>query len=243
MQLLSVARKYLSDGGGFRLKYTFPALFFQSIDLVERIMHEKKLSAEKIPDSKEGVAPAKESDLPMPISPTKDTDRELVQLFKFMHQLASSIQIKSDDVVLATHLFLTAAKSADFVGMEEVTYEFFVSSLTVYEECINDSRLQFRTLTSIVNALLECKIFSLDNYDTIATKCTLHASRLLKRPDQCRAVIQCSHLFWPQVTIIFISFSVYFIYFWLRLAEGRRSLLHLFHLTPLFLLSCGGFFL
>lgn len=35
-----------------------------------------------------------------------------------------------------------------------------------------------------------------ENADPIRTQCTLAASKLLKKPDQCRGVVLCSHLFW-----------------------------------------------
>ena len=34
-----------------------------------------------------------------------------------------------------------------------------------------------------------------DNYDTLATKATQYSARLLKKPDQCRAVAKASYLF------------------------------------------------
>lgn len=39
--------------------------------------------------------------------------------------------------------------------------------------------------------------FTEENYDTLATKATQHSAKLLKKPDQCRAVYNCAHLFWP----------------------------------------------
>ncbi|KAI9183437.1 retromer complex subunit Vps35 [Blastocladiella emersonii ATCC 22665] len=180
-QLLSVARKYLAEGGGFRLKHTFPALLYQAVRVIDRIAIKHAAAGTEIGTT---MAPG-----------ARET--ELMNMFKYVHQVVTAVQHKSDDVVLATQLFLVAARAADRVVLEEIAYEFFVSALTVYEECINDSRVQFTTLTSIVNTLLECTVFAVDNYDTLSTKCTLHASRLLKRPDQCRAVVQCSHLFWP----------------------------------------------
>jgi hypothetical protein len=41
-------------------------------------------------------------------------------------------------------------------------------------------------------------LFSNENYDTLATKLTLYSSKLLKKPDQCRMVYRCAHLFWGQ---------------------------------------------
>jgi hypothetical protein len=38
--------------------------------------------------------------------------------------------------------------------------------------------------------------FSHENYDTLVSKCALYGSKLLKKPDQCRAVYIASHLWW-----------------------------------------------
>lgn len=38
--------------------------------------------------------------------------------------------------------------------------------------------------------------FGEENHEPLRTQCALAASRLLKKPDQCRAVGVCSHLFW-----------------------------------------------
>ncbi|KAJ1948101.1 retromer complex subunit Vps35, partial [Dispira parvispora] len=99
----------------------------------------------------------------------------------------------------ALRLFLLAGQSADEYGFEEVAYEFFVQAFTVYEENISESRAQCQALTLIISGLYASQFFGEDNYDTLARKCILHASKLLKRPDQCRAMYACSHLFWRVV--------------------------------------------
>jgi vacuolar protein sorting-associated protein 35 len=38
--------------------------------------------------------------------------------------------------------------------------------------------------------------FGEENHEPLATNCALAASKLLKKPDQARAVGTCSHLFW-----------------------------------------------
>lgn len=38
--------------------------------------------------------------------------------------------------------------------------------------------------------------FGEENHEPLRTQCALAASKLLKKPDQCRAVGVCSHLFW-----------------------------------------------
>ncbi len=39
--------------------------------------------------------------------------------------------------------------------------------------------------------------FGAENYDTLISKATQHSAKLLRKDDQCRAVYECSHLFWP----------------------------------------------
>ena len=48
----------------------------------------------------------------------------------------------------------------------------------------------------IIAALQSSRILNSEDYDTLVSKCLLHAARLLKRPDQCRAMTNCSCLYW-----------------------------------------------
>ena len=48
----------------------------------------------------------------------------------------------------------------------------------------------------MVGTLLSCRNFSEEDYDTLITKTTQYGAKLLKKPDQCRMVTMCSHLFW-----------------------------------------------
>ena len=80
---------------------------------------------------------------------------------------------------------------------EDVALEFFDQAFTIYEEAISDSRSQFQAICIIAGALSGCSNrFSRENYDTLITKAALHGSKLLKKPDQCRAVYLASHLWW-----------------------------------------------
>ncbi|KAJ1508410.1 Vacuolar protein sorting-associated protein 35 [Coelomomyces lativittatus] len=179
-QLLLSVRKSLSEGGGLRIRHTYPPLIYQLIRIVQRIRSLHPIDDTAPVDSPEQLA----------------ASRTLMGHFKSMHQFIQEIQLKSDDVVLALELYLIAARGADKVQLESICYEFFVSALTVYEESVNDSRQQFICLAHVVNYLLDCTSFNTDNYATLSLKCTVHAARMLKRHDQCRAMLFCSHLFW-----------------------------------------------
>ncbi|KAI7872167.1 vacuolar protein sorting-associated protein 35 [Spinellus fusiger] len=165
--LLSSARKQFSKGGQ-RIRYTYPSLVTASITLARRY---KSLEHNEAWESKTAT------------------------LFRFIHQVISTLH-QYECATLCLHLFLLAGQSADEIGFEEIAYEFFVEAFTIYEESISDSKAQLEAITSIIGTLQQTSVFSVDNYDTLITKATLHSSKLLKRPDQCRAVYLSSHLWW-----------------------------------------------
>ncbi|KAL2164839.1 hypothetical protein VTH06DRAFT_135 [Thermothelomyces fergusii] len=120
-------------------------------------------------------------------------------LFKFLHSAVSTLYTRvngSGAAELSLRLFCTCGQVADMTGFEEVAYEFFAQAFTVYEEAISDSRAQFQAVCVIASALHRTRNFSRENYDTLITKCAQHASKLLRKPDQCRAVYLASHLWW-----------------------------------------------
>lgn len=126
-------------------------------------------------------------------------------LYKFLHSAVSTLYARvngSGVAELSLRLFCACGQTADLTGFEEVAYEFFAQAFTVYEEAISDSKAQFQAVCVIASALHRTRNFGKENYDTLITKCAQHASKLLRKPDQCRAVYLASHLWWatPMVT-------------------------------------------
>ncbi|KAF5003237.1 hypothetical protein FDECE_10195 [Fusarium decemcellulare] len=120
-------------------------------------------------------------------------------LFKFMHSALSTLYTRVNGAgaaEMALRLFCSAGQTADMAGFEEVAYEFFAQAFTVYEEAVSDSKAQFQAVCVIATALHQTRNFGKENYDTLITKCAQHGSKLLRKPDQCRAVYLASHLWW-----------------------------------------------
>ncbi|KAK7752876.1 retromer complex subunit Vps35 [Diatrype stigma] len=120
-------------------------------------------------------------------------------LFKFMHSAISALYARVNGAgaaELALRLFCSVGQVADQVGFQEIAYESFAQAFTVYEEAISDSKAQFQAVCVVASALHQTRNFDKENYDTLITKCALHGSKLLKKPDQCRAVYLASHLWW-----------------------------------------------
>jgi len=124
---------------------------------------------------------------------------QLSALFKFMHAALSTLYARVNGAgasELALRLFSACGQTADMTGFEEIAYEFFAQAFTVYEEAVSDSKAQFQAVCVIASALHQTRNFGKENYDTLITKCAQHASKLLRKPDQCRAVYLASHLWW-----------------------------------------------
>jgi len=118
-------------------------------------------------------------------------------LYKFMHASIKTLYDRlPSSAELCLRLNVASGQIADQTGAEEISYEFFAQAFTIYEEQISDSRAQFQAVCVIAGALHETRNFGKENYDTLITKCALHGSKLLKKPDQCRAVYLASHLWW-----------------------------------------------
>ncbi len=169
-KLLQMTRGAYAEGGD-RVKFTTPALITSGMKLARRYK-----SREHYDDNWSTQSSA---------------------LYKFMHSSLSTLYTRvNGSADLCLRLFIACGQIADQTGFEEVSYEFFAQAFTIYEEAISDSRAQFQAVCVIAGALHETRNFSKENYDTLITKCALHGSKLLKKPDQCRAVYLASHLWW-----------------------------------------------
>lgn len=169
-KLLQTTRKAYAEGNE-RVKFTTPALITAGMKLARRYK-----AREHYEDNWSTQSSA---------------------LYKFMHSSLSTLYTRVNGAAdLCLRLFISCGQIADQTGFEEVSYEFFAQAFTIYEEAISDSRAQFQAVCVIAGALHETRNFSKENYDTLITKCALHGSKLLKKPDQCRAVYLASHLWW-----------------------------------------------
>ncbi|KAL8904303.1 MAG: hypothetical protein Q9207_003367 [Kuettlingeria erythrocarpa] len=170
LKLLQLCRKAFADGSE-RVRYTSPALVTSALKLARRYK-----SREHYDDNWQSQSSS---------------------LYKLTHTLISALYTRVNGAAeLCLRLFVSCGQVADQTGFEEVAYEFFAQAFTIYEEAISDSRAQFQAVCVIAGALHVTRGFSKENYDTLITKCALHGSKLLKKPDQCRAVYLASHLWW-----------------------------------------------
>uniref|UniRef100_A0A8V0ZP40 Vacuolar protein sorting-associated protein 35 n=1 Tax=Gallus gallus TaxID=9031 RepID=A0A8V0ZP40_CHICK len=171
-QILNTARKHFGAGGNQRIRFTLPPLVFAAYQLAFRYKENSKV------DDK--------------------WEKKCQKIFSFAHQTISAL-IKAELAELPLRLFLQGALAAGEIGFENhetVAYEFMSQAFSLYEDEISDSKAQLAAITLIIGTFERMKCFSEENHEPLRTQCALAASKLLKKPDQCRAVSTCAHLFW-----------------------------------------------
>jgi vacuolar protein sorting-associated protein 35 len=83
--------------------------------------------------------------------------------------------------------------SADFGS---IAYEFICQAFSVYEDEINDSKVQVRSISSMISCLVCCNMLEKGDYEALITKTAQSGARLVKKQDQCKIILLCSHLFY-----------------------------------------------
>ncbi|CDW58167.1 Vacuolar protein sorting associated protein 35 [Trichuris trichiura] len=164
---------FFNKGGRCRLMYTYVPLIFKAF----------VLSREYYNNRDEDVA----------------WEEKAKAIFQFIHQTICSLLNETESASLPFRLFLQSALVIDTIPIENremLAYEFLSQAFAVYEEEISDSRAQLAAIILITGTLQKTSCFSEENHEPLRTQCLLSAGKLFKKPDQCRAVISCAHLFW-----------------------------------------------
>ena len=171
LKLLQQTRKAF-EAGNEKIRFTTPALITASMKLARKLK-----SREHFDDN---------------------WNAQSSTTYRFMHQTLTQLytRVNPGAAELCLRLFVACGQIADQSGFEEFAYEFLAQAFTIYEDSISDSRAQFQAVCIIAGALQTTRGFGKENYDTLITKAALHGSKLLKKPDQCRAVYLASHLWW-----------------------------------------------
>eukprot|EP00268_Persea_americana_P018225 TRINITY_DN1902_c0_g1_i3.p1 TRINITY_DN1902_c0_g1~~TRINITY_DN1902_c0_g1_i3.p1 ORF type:complete len:790 (+),score=145.59 TRINITY_DN1902_c0_g1_i3:289-2658(+) len=170
-KIICTVRRHILQGGPTRLPFTIPPLVFTTLKLVRRLQ------------GQDGDVAGEE----VPVTPKK--------IFQLLHQTIEALSsVPSPE--LALRLYLQCAEAANDCDLEPVAYEFFTQAFILYEEEIADSKAQVTAIHLIIGTLQRMNAFGVENRDTLTHKATGYSAKLLKKPDQCRAVYACSHLFW-----------------------------------------------
>jgi vacuolar protein sorting-associated protein 35 len=189
-KILQAARKHFGLGGAQRIKHVLPPLVFQAYQLAYKY---KTIAAED-----------------------EMWDKKCQKILQYCHSTIGVIA-KTELPELALRLYLQGALCIGQIGYtnhEAVAYDFMTQvdfhvknlfkfnefptfqAFSIYEDEISDSKSQLAAITLIISTFEQMTCFSEENAEPLRTNCALAASKLLKKPDQCRGVVTCASLFW-----------------------------------------------
>eukprot|EP01059_Diplonema_ambulator_P011211 TRINITY_DN21172_c1_g1_i1.p1 TRINITY_DN21172_c1_g1~~TRINITY_DN21172_c1_g1_i1.p1 ORF type:complete len:822 (+),score=367.38 TRINITY_DN21172_c1_g1_i1:42-2468(+) len=173
-KMLSTTRKQFGQGGEKRIKYTLTPLVFCFLKLASR---KRKLmkKAKKNPELDVGK----------------------VTIDKILKYVSDTLEVLSRQYAKqALNVYLQAARVADRCDLPEKCSDFLDCAFLLYEEEIcSDSKLQISQLPVMVSTVESLTRLDEESSDKYCQKLCSYSSRLLKKPDQCRAAAMCSVLF------------------------------------------------
>ena len=194
--VLTAARKHFSAGGPLRLPHTLPPLVFQAYQLARKFFSVKE-EDDKWDPKVEKIFKFCHSTVSALVK------AELAEL-----PLRLFLQVRMNEVEIVQSVLqgALACNAIPFANHETVAYEYMsqvllthlthkiviimLQAFSLYEDEISDSRAQLAAISLIIGTFQQMSCFSEENHDPLRSQCALAAAKLLKKPDQCRGVLQ-----------------------------------------------------
>jgi len=180
-EMLNKMRNFFGQGGPKRMIFTLQPTVVAALALVPRIREREA-----------GVAQGLEG-YTQPVVTLK-------KIFQFVHKTTTAMVSCAPEQSLNIWLLCgTVANNADRDcgapgTFEPIAFEFLTQAMICFEESVD--KFQAEAIFSLVGTMAQMGNLEAENYDNIATKIVQHSARILKKPQQCRAVMVCCHLFW-----------------------------------------------
>lgn len=175
--LLRTIRKHVGRGGAARAVYTLPPIVYQSLELAR--MYALKRDEDE------------------------NWQKKCKKIFQFAHQTVSAL-VQFELYALALRIFLDSALAVSSIVCKDhdtVVYEFFTQAYSLYEEEMSDSKQKYAAILLISGCLQKTECFNNEMHEPLRTNLALAAAKLLKKPDQCRALLAVANLFWDAKVI------------------------------------------
>ena len=204
-EILSVLKNVFIKGGSKRMKYTLPCLVNAYISLAYGVSYAvAKLNG--IADNR--VENQIHLNYVNQYSSLHSVDTNDLYA-KFMNRIYTQINdtmtlIAIDYPDIAFKLYLTIATQVNDIKVERQNYEeMCYSSLTSALNILNEGKInndqKVHLLNTLIGTVLTFTILGKDNWVTITSNIQAAAQTLIKRSDQCVAILNVSHLYFNDI--------------------------------------------
>ena len=205
-EILSVLKNVFIKGGSKRMKYTLPALINAYISLAYGVST-AVAKQNGIPDSR--TTPI-HLDSVSQYSSLHSIDTNGLYV-KFLNRIYTQINdtmtlISVDYPEIAFKLYLTVACQVNDISVErgtfeEVCYSSITAAIGIFKEGKIKDDVKVHLIGMLVGTVLTFTILGRDNWIAIASNIQSAAQTLLKRGDQCVAILNCSHLYFNDIVM------------------------------------------
>lgn len=170
-------------GGATRMKYTIPSVVWALYRLSQKHFSE---------DFSESSAPGEQAKF------------SITQIFDCAYQTIESITATCAENSL--YLLMNGISAMNLLGsqekeIEELAVKYAKQIFSLYRTEIADSDTKYKALTLLIGTLNSSSLFSAENYAYLCQEINQFSSKLLKKQDQCRAIMQCTHMYCKEKSV------------------------------------------
>ena len=207
-EILSVLKNVFIKGGINRMKYTLPALINAYITLAYGVSYAvaKQNNVIELPPQQNKVA----LDFINQYSSLHNVDT-LGLYVKFMNKIYNQI---NDSMNLISHtypeiafkLYMNVVTQVNDIKIErgqyeEVCYSSLTSALQIFSNGKIEPENKVHLLSFMIGTVLNLTILGRDNFITISANIVSAAQTLIKRSDQCIAILGCANLYFNNIVM------------------------------------------
>ena len=200
-EILDTLVPVFAKGGTRRVKYTLPTLVNAYLKLVYQVnsSYEYKTNPES---AEESTAVHKDFVSYLDMSRINDTDsfsEFVLNIHQKINEIIQVINTAYPD--LGLKLYLSAANNANEIKFcQEKFVEIFKyylnGAIKIIKEVKIDSSTKINLIISMIGTLTRFKIASKDNIEPIADELKALSLNLVKRAEQCNAMLSCTDLYY-----------------------------------------------
>ena len=197
-EILDTLVPIFAKGGTRRIKYTLPTLVNAYLRLALQV---NETHYNKLNPSEDGTGIHKDFIKYLSMSQLSDNDAVSDFIINIHHKIDEIIKVVNTTYPeLGLKLFLTCASNINQMKINPEKfldlYKYYMNSaLQIFKELKSDQKDRLTLLSNMVGNLVRFKLSSPENIEPIAEEIKTLSLNLVKRADQCHAMLNCTELF------------------------------------------------
>lgn len=195
--MLEIIRKEYYDGGSRRQFFTLPSLFFAYIKLARYVQNCIENRGQTQEEETEEVVIKSIHDIKRKYY-QEEFSLRFKKIFDILKELIEKIGIDHHELNLKLNLELIQIidRCDKEKEHDEETYHIITQVLETYQNDIADAEKKVHYINLITAHLQRLTCMSEENFDGLAGNTQSYCAKLLKKYDQCLAVLNSTHLYW-----------------------------------------------